>query len=140
MIVKNNLGELSNIFSELETISSKFGIPLEIQNNLCLCIDEVFSNIVKYAYDDGKEHEIEIVFDYDAQNKIFTITISDDGRPFNPLEVHAPDLTIDLLDRIIGGLGLYIVMNIMSNVEYIRDGCINRLKMTKDIEVEESSE
>ena len=140
MIVKNNLNELGKVFGELETISSDFGFPLEIQHNLCLCIDEVFSNIVKYAYDDGKEHEIEITFDYISRDRTFTITISDDGKPFNPLEVKSPDLTIDLLDREIGGLGLFIVLNIMSNVEYNRDDCINRLKMTKDIDVEESGE
>ena len=136
MIVKNSLSELDSIFSELETISSEYGIHAEIQNNLCLCIDEVFSNIVKHAYDDGNEHEIEIVFNYDAHGRKFTITISDDGRPFNPLEAKTPDLTIDFLEREIGGLGLFIVLNIMSNVEYNRTDCINRLKMTKSIDIE----
>jgi len=135
MIVKNDLAELDNIFGELEAISSKFGLSYDFQNNLCLCIDEVFSNIVRYAYDDGKEHEIEIIFDYDAHGRRFTITISDDGKPFNPLDVKAPDLTVDLREREIGGLGLFIVLNIMSNVEYNRTDCINRLKMTKDIEL-----
>ena len=134
MTVKNDMSELRGIFSELETISSKYGLPVDIQYNLCLCIDEVFSNIVKYAYNDGKEHEIEIVFSYDAYGRKFSITTIDDGRPFNPLEVNAPDLTIDLLDREIGGLGLFIVFNIMSSVEYNRTDSKNRLKMTKDID------
>jgi len=136
MIVKNNLSELDRIFYELETVCSKFGFSLELQNNLCLCVDEVFSNIVKHAYDDDKEHEIEILFDFDASGRKFSITISDFGKPFNPLEAKTPDLTLDLQEREIGGLGLFIVSNIMSSLEYKRHNCMNRLKMTKIIDDE----
>ena len=134
MTVKNSLSELDSIFNEVEAVSKKFGFHEDLQNNICLCMDEVFSNIVRYAYDDGLEHEIEITFDYDAEHRKLTITISDDGKPFNPLGTKEPDLTLDIADREIGGLGLFIVLNIMSNVEYNRTDCINRLKMTKDID------
>ena len=133
MIVKNDLTELDKIFKGLEKISMEFGFPSEIYNNLCLCIDEVFTNIVRYAYDDGREHEIEIIFDYSSRKKTFTVTISDDGKPFNPLEAQAPDFSSDLMEREIGGLGIFIVLNIMCSIEYKRLESMNKLKMTKNV-------
>ena len=133
MVVKNNINALNYIFSELELLSSRFGFSGETCSDLCLCMDEVFSNIVKYAYDDGEEHEIEILFDFDELNSKFTITINDDGKPFNPLDTEPPGLAPDLLEREIGGLGIFIVLNIMSSVEYNRIKRMNRLRMVKDI-------
>ena len=134
MIVKNNIRELDRIFEELEALSVKYAFSQDTLNNLCLCMDEVFSNIINYAYDNGKEHEIEILFDFDDGIKKLTITIHDNGKPFNPLEAKTPDLNLDLLEREIGGLGIFIVTNIMSSVEYERLKNTNRLKMTKIIE------
>ncbi|MCL2048371.1 MAG: ATP-binding protein [Defluviitaleaceae bacterium] len=131
MLVKNNLDELDTIFNELDTLCERLNIPAEARNNLCLCMDEVFSNIVKYAYDDGGEHEIQITFDFEAPR--FTITISDGGKPFNPLDAEEPDLSPDLMEREIGGLGLFIVSNIMDDIEYSRVDDTNRLKMLKNI-------
>ena len=134
MVVKNNLKELRSIFGEIEKISREHGFSDDLCSDLCLCLDEVFSNIIKFAWDDDKEHDIEILFNYDPGLKKFTITISDDGKPFNPLEAETPDLPLDLLEREIGGLGVLIVSNIMTNIEYKRLGNKNTFEMIKDVE------
>ena len=133
MVVKNNIHELRNVFGEIEKISKEHGFSDELCSDLCLCLDEVFSNIVKFAWDDDKEHDIEILFNYDPDLKKFTISISDDGKPFNPLEAETPDLSLDLLEREIGGLGVLIVSNIMTNIEYKRLGNKNTFEMIKDV-------
>ena len=134
MIVKNDINELNKIYSELDRISKEHGFSEALYNELCLCVEEVFSNIIKFAWDDDKEHNIEIFFEYNEQVKKFTITIVDDGKPFNPLEVEAPDLSLDLFDREIGGLGIFIVTNIMNKIEYNRLESKNKFKMTKDVD------
>ena len=134
MIVKNDISELDVIYQELKKISDKHKFSEDLYYNLCLCIDEVFSNIIKFAWDDDKEHNVEILFDYKDEAKKFTITLIDDGKPFNPLEAQDPDLSLNLLEREIGGLGIFIVSNIMSNIEYSRKNKKNRLQLTKEIE------
>ena len=134
MIVKNDINELNKIYTELTIISKEHGFSEELFSELCLCMDEVFSNIIKFAWDDDKEHNVEILFEYNKQAKKFTITLIDDGKPFNPLEAESPDLSLDLLDREIGGLGVFIVSNIMSKVEYNRLDSKNKFKMIKDVE------
>ncbi len=134
LTVKNCIYELERIYGKLDDISKQFGFSDEIQSNLCVCMDEVFSNIVHYAYEDNGEHIIEISFDFDAATKKLRIVIVDDGKPFNPLETETPDLSVDLFEREIGGLGIFIVTNIMTSVEYQRLESVNRLEMTKNVE------
>ena len=134
MIVKNNINELNKIYAELEIISQKQGFSRELYSELCLCMDEVFSNIIKFAWDDNKEHNVEILFEYNEPKKKFTITLIDDGKPFNPLEAESPDLNVDLLDREIGGLGIFIVSNIMNKIEYNRLESKNKFMMIKDVD------
>ena len=74
------------------------------------------------------------LFNYNPDQKKFTITITDDGKPFNPLEAETPDLSLDMLEREIGGLGVFIVSNIMTNVEYKRLGNKNTFEMVKEVE------
>ena len=134
MIVKNDISELNKIYSELEKITKEHGFSEELYSELCLCMDEVFSNIIKYAWDDDNEHNVEILFDYKDEAKKFTITLVDDGKPFNPMEASDPDLSSNLFEREIGGLGIFIISNIMSNIEYSRKNKKNRLQLTKEIE------
>ena len=134
MIVKNKISELKKIFSELEKICTEHGFSEELYGNLCVCMDEVISNIIKFAWDEDEEHNVEILFDYREQEKKFTITLIDDGKPFNPLEAENPDLDLDMLEREIGGLGIFIVTNLMSSVEYSRLESKNKLEMTKEID------
>jgi serine/threonine-protein kinase RsbW len=134
MVIKNELEELGKIYKELEKVCLEFCFSREMEHDLCLCMDEVFSNIIKYAYDDSVEHQIEILFDYDARHKRIAITIKDDGKPFNPLEVELPDFSLDLVEREIGGLGIFLVSNIVNSIEYKRLKNINRLRLVKHLE------
>ena len=134
MTVKNDLSELKKIFDDVEAICTEYKLSEDLCNNLCLCIDEIFSNIIKYAYNDDKEHEIDIVFDFNERERIVKITVTDDGVPFNPLEAKQPDLFEDLLEREIGSLGIYIVLNIMCKIEYNRINNKNNLVMSKKVD------
>jgi serine/threonine-protein kinase RsbW len=58
-------------------------------------------------------------------------TIEDDGVPFNPLDIAAPDTRAPLRERRIGGVGLHFVKNLMSEVSYNRIGSHNRLVLRR---------
>jgi anti-sigma regulatory factor (Ser/Thr protein kinase) len=63
-----------------------------------------------------------------------TMTVQDDGPPFNPLSVPAPDVTADLDQRAVGGQGVFLMRSMMDTVSYQRVGAQNQLTMTKHIE------
>ncbi len=81
---------------------------------------------------------IEIVISL-AGNRL-GVTITDDGRPFNPFEGAPPDTDLSVDDRPIGGLGVHLVQNVMDEVTYERHGTKNVVILVKNIELEDSGD
>ena len=106
------------------------GIDKKMLFQLRLACEEVIVNIINYAYPDSKG-SMEI--SYDINDNELVIVISDSGVPFNPIKKEEPDLNIPLEERKIGGLGIFLVRNIMDQVEYQRDNGRNILTMRKTL-------
>ena len=95
-----------------------------------IAVEEIFINIARYAYPDGKG-KVEIILN--KNNDRFEMTFRDSGIPYNPLEKPDPDTTLSAAQRQIGGLGIFLVKKIMDDVTYeYRDGH-NVLTITKII-------
>src|SRR6266498_2918337 len=83
------------------------GTPAEVHNFANLAIEELATNCIKYGYDDADEHVIEVTLS--LSDGALVLTVTDDGHRFNPLEVAAPDITLPLDERPIGGLGIHLL-------------------------------
>ena len=79
--------------------------PLKVQMQLDVAIDEIFGNIAYYAYGKGSGNATIQIEMEDNPPKI-TLIFIDQGIPYNPLENKDPDITLDIEDREIGGLGI----------------------------------
>jgi len=90
-----------------------------------LAAEEALVNIFKYAYPE-KPGQVEMQCDSDDSKKI-TIEIRDSGIPFNGLSRPDPDITADLGDRKIGGLGIFLIKKMADEVRYNRSGDTNVL-------------
>ena len=92
-----------------------------------LALDELLSNVVKYAHDDGQTHRIEARLEMGVPCEL---TIRDDGRPFNPLE-DAPPPVLDgpIEERPIGGLGLHMIVSMGMKLDYRRENGHNVLRV-----------
>jgi serine/threonine-protein kinase RsbW len=66
-------------------------------------------------------------------NSGVTLAVEDDGAPFDPLSLPAPDVTASLEGRRVGGLGVFLVLQVMDSVSYQRRGTRNQLRMTKNL-------
>ena len=98
---------------------------------MSLALDEVVTNIIRYAHADGRQHPI--VVRLTLEPGVLTAQVEDDGRSFNPLEVSPPDIGASIEDRPIGGLGIHLVRSVMTSVEYRREDGRNVLTMTKNL-------
>ena len=56
-----------------------------------------------------------------------------EGKAFNPLETEDPDLALDVAERKIGGLGIFLVKNVMDEIDYRREDERNILTIKKNI-------
>jgi serine/threonine-protein kinase RsbW len=101
-----------------------------------MAVDEACSNIIEHAYEGISGGEIECTCDYNP--KSFTVILRDHGRSFDILKVPAPDLNAGLEERQVGGLGIYLMRQLMDEVQYEHLGeagnvltMIKRLKKAK---------
>lgn len=96
--------------------------PIKAQMQIDIAIDELFSNIARYAY---APRTGEATIRVESMNDPFTVVVTfiDKGVPYNPLEKKDPDVTLSAEDRQIGGLGIYMVKKSMDAMEYeYKDG------------------
>lgn len=129
--IKNEVGELERVNQFVEEIGEELGLDMELQMNLNLVMEEMVSNVIFYAYPEGKHEEIELVAESDG--KELTFVLSDTGKPFDPTAKEDADIEKNPMDREQGGMGILIVKNIMNEVSYQRLGDTNQLTMKKKL-------
>lgn len=129
--IKNQIGELEKIARFIEEICEELGLDMELQMNLNLVIEEMITNVIFYAYPKDVEEEIELLVKSDG--KKLTIVLSDKGMEFDPTTRENPDPDVNPAERDLGGMGIFIVKNIMNEVTYQRLDGKNLLTMTKGI-------
>ncbi len=123
--LKNDLSELNALHRHLDKWAGSIGLPADSVSRINVCLDEMFTNIVSYSFEDNLEHTVNFMLDGDI--RVVTINIEDDGIPFNPLEIPDPELPVDVESAKIGGLGIHIVKELMDSVCYEREQCSNKL-------------
>jgi anti-sigma regulatory factor (Ser/Thr protein kinase) len=131
LTARNDLSELGRLNDFVSEFLSDNSLPAEFALDMSLALEEVFSNAVLYGYQDSAEHEITVRLA--VQGGDVVLTVEDDGKAFNPLEIPPVDITLPLEERPVGGLGIHLVRSLMSKVEYERRDGRNRLEMRKQI-------
>ena len=102
------------------------------QVQIDIALDELLSNIVRYAYA-PRIGEATVRFDFDPGERTATITFRDRGKPYNPLEAKEPDTTLPANQRKIGGLGIFLVRKTMDAMRYRYENGYNILEIDKKI-------
>ena len=133
IIIKNQVEELDHVARFIEEIGEELGLDMELQMNLNLVMEEMVSNVIFYAYPEGLDATIELMAESDG--KELTFVLSDQGRAFDPTLKEDLDLEKNPAERDLGGMGIFIVKNIMNNVTYQRLEGKNLLTMKKNINV-----
>jgi len=116
----------------IEEIGEELHLDMELQMNLNLVMEEMVSNVIFYAYPKESDSEIELLAKSDG--KSLTFVLSDQGKEFDPTAQEDADPDVNPIEREIGGMGIFIVKNIMNRVTYQRLEGKNLLTMTKNIE------
>jgi sigma-B regulation protein RsbU (phosphoserine phosphatase) len=104
------------------------GFTSDMLKKIELASEEALVNVINYAYPDKHAGEVEVSCGLDDNNR-FVIEIMDSGTPFNPLSLSEPNLTEDVSERPIGGLGIHLIKKMMDEVDYRREGNNNILTL-----------
>ncbi|WP_334300750.1 ATP-binding protein [Blautia sp. MSJ-9] len=116
----------------VNSILEKNECSMKVQMEIDIVIDEIFSNIAYYAYAPGSG-EATVQVEIEDSPKRLELVFIDRGIPYNPLENKDPDVTLDIEERKIGGLGIFLVKEMMDEVLYEYVDGQNILKLIKDL-------
>lgn len=122
----------------LNSILDELSLPPKASHQILMSADEVFSNIVKYAYassegETRRDAMVHIEVEFDRSESCFVLRFVDSGIPFNPLEATPPRIDLPPEDRPVGGLGIFLVRKTMDFVQYFREEGRNVLVFKKRI-------
>jgi anti-sigma regulatory factor (Ser/Thr protein kinase) len=123
----NDMQELTHVLQVVNVFLEPRALPSKLVYAVNLISEEILMNIIKYGYDDGESHEIEVQIEVEQEE--VALTVIDDGREFNPLTVPPPDRSKSAMDRLEEGLGLQFVRHMRNAIEYRREEDKNILKI-----------
>ncbi len=105
---------------------------MKLINQVDLAVEEIYMNIANYAYN-PVTGEANVRCEITENPLQVTIGFADSGTPYNPLERDDPDVTASAEDRRIGGLGVYLVKQLMDEIDYQFEDGKNVLTIKKTI-------
>lgn len=127
--VANQPSALQRLATETDGFVASHALSAKDAFHVGMCLEEVVSNVINHGYDDDQPHSIDICLDLVGGR--LDIMVSDDGKPFDPLnDAPPPDLAADIEDRRLGGLGVHLIKTLMEEVRYQRLEGRNVLTMT----------
>ncbi|MCH2043198.1 MAG: ATP-binding protein [Saprospiraceae bacterium] len=129
IIVTNEISSIEYVADQFTAHCQTDSIDPKVIIKVNVVFDELLSNIIKYSYEEEGAHPIYVDFGYDDGR--LNIQIRDKGLPFNPFHVTPPDFSVPLEERTIGGLGIYLVKNLMDTYQYERINQENVVTMSK---------
>ncbi len=127
---RSDIQEILLIRQDLTGVAKEWEIPESEMRQIKVMIEELFSNIVRFAFNDNQEHLVEILLRKD--DRIVTIVVSDDGTPFNPLDYNPVPVSNPAASDA-GGMGLTLIRAFSDSIKYRRLLNRNHLEITKSI-------
>ena len=94
-----------------------------------IAVDEACTNVIKHAYkgDARRQFDVAIIVADDR----FTVSIRDEGEAFREDFYREPDLRRSIQKKKGGGLGVFLMRQLMDRVEYKKRGAVNEVNLTK---------
>lgn len=122
------VGKVNAAFAEF---AETHAVPAAMRRSLSVALDELLANAFSHgmAGRDAGSVTVEVQLDQER----LTVTLTDDGPPFDPFGPTAPDTTLSVEERPIGGLGIHLVRRLVDEVSYQRRDDCNVVVLVKQL-------
>lgn len=131
IVLANEISEVSRLNDFIEEIGREFAIAPDVLFNLNLVLEEAVVNVINYAYP-KEEHEF-IYLSASMHEGSIVLVLTDTGKAFDPTAAPEADITLSADERQIGGLGIFLIRQIMNEVRYERIDGKNILTLEKKL-------
>lgn len=125
----NDVSQVVTLGEWVESLGEELSLNPADVFQLNLALEEAVVNVINYAYPGQTGMPIVLCATADEGREGVVFSLKDNGVPFDPTKADAPDLTLSAEEREIGGLGIFLVEQLMNRVTYERQGESNVLTM-----------
>jgi len=122
------VGEVNAAFAEF---AEAHALPADVRRSINISLDELLANALSHGRMGRDPCSVTVELKLDDER--VTVVFTDDGPPFDPFERDAPDTTLSIEERPIGGLGLHLVKQLMDEVSYQRREGHNVVVLVKQL-------
>ena len=116
LTLPNDVETIPQLNEFIDTVAEAIGLDMSLTMSLNLAIEEAVVNVMDYAYPPGEKGDVTI--DVCASDEWLQFVISDAGTPFDPTQKKEADTTLSVDERPIGGLGIFLVRQLMDTIHY----------------------
>ena len=122
-------GEVARVTAAFAEFAAAHALPASVRRSLSIALDELLTNTMVHGFAgrDVGAVTVEVALHPDR----VSVTVSDDGKPFDPFGVAAPDTALPLAERPEGGLGLHLIRGMLDEVSYERRADRNVVVLAK---------
>jgi anti-sigma regulatory factor (Ser/Thr protein kinase) len=131
MSIGTEPGGVARVVAAFAEFAEAQALAEGVRRSLQVALDELLKNTISYGFRGRREGEGELTVAVALGSGRLTVTVTDDGVPFDPFAAVAPDTTLGLELRRIGGLGIHLVRKMMDEVSYEYRGDRNVVVLTK---------
>jgi len=127
--VQNDVKQVPQLNAFVKSVTDRLNLPSSQSSQLMLAVEEAVVNVMSYAYPIGTVGDIQI--DAKATEHDLKFIITDQGKAFDPTRGSNADITLNVEERPIGGLGILLVQSLMDSINYERHDGKNVLTLKK---------
>ncbi len=128
LTIRSDLHEIPRVSALLEEMMAGLAFSPDEILDTQLAVEEAITNIILHGYLPGGGG---IDLRFHAAPRRIRIWIEDSAPPFDPLSIPEPDISADMEDRKIGGLGIFLIRQVMDGIRYRRENGKNILELEK---------
>lgn len=122
------VGKVNAAFAEF---AQAYALPETVRRSVNVALDELLANAVLHGQTGPDPCSVTVEAELDEER--LTVILTDDGKPFDPFQRDAPDTTLSVEERPVGGLGLHLVRQLMDEVSYQRKDDRNIVVLVKQL-------
>ena len=137
LVLPNDIETIPQLNEFIDSVAEEVGLEMSLTMSLNLALEEAVVNVMEYAYPEGQKGNVEI--EVTADQQWMTFVIMDTGIAFDPTMKEDADTTLSAEERPIGGLGIFMVRQLMDVIDYKREDNKNVLTLQKKLGEENAS-
>jgi anti-sigma regulatory factor (Ser/Thr protein kinase) len=131
MTIGADLREVARAGAAFAEFADAHALPTSVRRSVNVALDELLTNTIRYGLAERARGEVTI--EAELLPDRLSLTLTDDGKPFNPLDAPSPDTALPMEQRKIGGLGIHLVRGLMDEVSYQRRADRNVVVLAKSL-------